>query len=98
MNDPTVCRCDGILCNESHPLQHEDLGEPGFAPGRWPGWIYVDLNRPDFPRDLRFCGVLCLEAWMEHMRDREYTTRLDAYLGQLDARARHERQIKAVDA
>jgi hypothetical protein len=67
-------RCDGFGCNERHPLDHDCLGEPCFGTGRWLGWVYLDLNRPDlFPRELRFCGTQCLRDWLE----REIQNRFD---------------------
>ena len=67
--------CDAFGCDESFPLEHEDLGQPCFGTGRFLGWIFIDLNRPDlFPRDLRFCGVRCAEHWL-HWRAREGTQR-----------------------
>lgn len=64
-------QCDGPLCDERHPLVHEGLGDISFGVGRWLGWLYLDLNRPDiFPRELRFCGRFCLGRWL----DRETVT------------------------
>jgi hypothetical protein len=61
-----VVRCDAWSCRESHPLEHDDLGEPSFGTGRWLGWLYVDLNRTDLlDRPLRFCSVSCCVWWME---------------------------------
>lgn len=66
-------KCDGFGCPETHPLEHEALGEPSFGTGRWLGWLYVDLNRPDlFPRELRFCCTGCCVDWMQ----REVLTRV----------------------
>lgn len=76
-----VIRCDTFGCNESHPIDHEMLGEESFATGRWLGWIYLDLNRPDlFHRPLRFCSVRCAQWWL----DRESVTRAQAPLSPLD--------------
>lgn len=62
-------KCDSMGCNEVHPLIHEDLGEDGFATGRWPGWLYLDINRADlFARELRFCDARCLEWWLDRVK------------------------------
>lgn len=59
-------RCDNIGCNETHPIDHEDLGQPEFEFGRWMGWMYLDLNREDlFGRAFRFCSTLCLADWLD---------------------------------
>lgn len=61
-----LVHCDAFGCNETHPLEHDCLGEPCFGSGRWLGWVYLDPNRPDlFPRELRFCSVRCALWWME---------------------------------
>lgn len=66
VKNDTYIRCDGFGCVETHPIDHELLGEPCFGTGRWIGWIYVDLNRPDlWDRELRFCGVRCLQWWLD---------------------------------
>jgi hypothetical protein len=58
-------RCDAFGCDEIHPLEHECLGDPGYGTGRWLGWLYLDLNRPDlFPVVLRFCSTFCLYHWI----------------------------------
>lgn len=58
--------CDALGCPESHPLEHEGLGEESFGTGRWLGWLYIDLNRPDLvERSLRFCSVHCTLWWLE---------------------------------
>lgn len=81
LKDDGWIRCDAFGCDERHPLEHEDLGEECFGTGRWLGWIYVDLNRPDlFPRDLRFCSVQCAQWWF----DREVITRHTQPLSPLD--------------
>lgn len=73
--------CDAYGCEECHPIDHEALGEPSFGTGRWLGWVYLDLNRPDlFPRELRFCSVRCCEWWLQ----REVITRLNEPLSPLD--------------
>lgn len=49
-------------------LDHEMLGEPSFGTGRWLGWIYIDLNRPDLYGDdhvVRLCSVTCALWWLE---------------------------------
>lgn len=80
-----MLRCDALGCNETHPLDHEMLGEPSFGTGRWLGWVYLDLNRPDlFPRELRFCSVRCCQWWL----DREVVTRLHEPLSPLDVALR----------
>jgi hypothetical protein len=62
-----VIACDALGCGESYPIDHDMLGDPGFAPGRWPGWLYLDINREDlFTREMRFCSVMCLEYWIAH--------------------------------
>jgi hypothetical protein len=67
-----VIRCDAFGCDESHPLEHDAVGELGFDFGKWIGWIYIDLNRPDlFERPLRFCSCSCAQWWLE----REVVTR-----------------------
>lgn len=64
--DAGVVRCDGLGCRESHPLDHEALGEECFGTGRWCGWLYLDLNRPDLYSDvMRFCSVACCMWWLE---------------------------------
>jgi hypothetical protein len=74
-------RCDALGCTETHPLEHEALGEPSFGTGRWLGWVYLDLNRPDlFGRPLRFCSVSCCQWWLE----REVITRGNRPLSPLD--------------
>lgn len=61
-----VIQCDALGCNESHPIDHDHIGEVGFDFGRWLGWIYVDLNRRDlFERPLRFCSIWCAVWWLE---------------------------------
>lgn len=80
-----MLRCDNYGCNETHPLDHDCLGEPSFGTGRWLGWIYVDMNRPDlFERELRFCGTSCLEGWLinlqYHRKNRTGFPRLDEAL------------------
>lgn len=61
-----LIRCDALGCEESHPLDHPNIGDVGFDFGRWLGWIYVDLNRPDlFERQLRFCSIACAVWWLE---------------------------------
>ena len=58
-------KCDAFGCNESHPLEHDAIGEPYFGIGKWLGWMYLDINRPDmFDRPLRFCSVACLLFWI----------------------------------
>jgi hypothetical protein len=62
--------CDAFGCDETHPLEHDMLGEPGFGTGRWLGWLYLDLNRNDlFPRELRFCSVECASWWLDTARN-----------------------------
>lgn len=76
--------CDALGCEEAHPLDHEMLGEPSFTTGRWLGWVYLDLNRPDlFERVLRFCSVSCCQWWLEReviTRGRRPVTPLDEAL------------------
>lgn len=61
-----IIRCDALGCPEEHPLEHDELGEVGFDFGRWLGWIYIDLNRPDlFERQLRFCSISCACWWLQ---------------------------------
>lgn len=73
--------CDAFGCQETHPLDHEMLGEPSFLTGRWLGWVYLDLNRPDlFDRILRFCSVSCCQWWLE----REVITRGKRPISPLD--------------
>lgn len=68
-------RCDGLGCRETHPIDHECLGEPSFELGKWLGWVYLDLNRPDLvPRTLRFCSVDCMIDWAEHATRRSHLT------------------------
>lgn len=60
-------RCDATGCPESHPRHHADEGKSGFVDGRWPGWLYLDINRTDVvDRLLGFCSVWCLRWWLEH--------------------------------
>jgi hypothetical protein len=74
-------RCDAMWCEESHPIDHECIGEPSFATGRWLGWVYLDLNRPDlFERELRFCSVRCAQWWL----DREVVLRVPRDLSPID--------------
>lgn len=76
-----IIRCDTFGCNETHPIDHEALGEPSFGTGRWLGWVYLDLNRPDlFERQLRFCSVNCCRWWLE----REIVTRGTEQISPLD--------------
>jgi hypothetical protein len=64
INIPDIT-CDAFGCIEAHPYKHECLGEPRFELGKWPGWVYLDLNRPDImDRTLRFCGLRCMLHWM----------------------------------
>lgn len=64
--DAAYLRCDAFGCEERHPVVHECLGEECFGTGRWLGWVYLDLNRPDlFARTLRFCSVSCCQWWLE---------------------------------
>lgn len=62
-------RCDAAGvggCEETHPLEHELLGDPSFGTGRWLGWVYLDINRPDLlDRELRFCSVGCCTWWLD---------------------------------
>lgn len=61
--------CDAFGCGESHPVDFPERGEPGFEPGRWLGWLYLDLNLPHmFERELRFCDVACLVHWCDMYR------------------------------
>ena len=61
-----LLHCDAFACKETHPLQHEHLGAESFGTGRWLGWLYLDLNRPDlWDREMRFCSVACLQHWLE---------------------------------
>lgn len=56
--------CDNATCEESYPRFHEERG-PGFDNGKWLGWFYLDLNRPDLHNGpLRFCGFHCLIWWL----------------------------------
>lgn len=65
-------RCDAFGCRERHPLNHKEIGKPGFALGKWLGWVYLDINRPDLiDRPLRFCSVLCLEHWLRMNAEHE---------------------------
>ncbi len=62
-----VIRCDALWCDESHPLDHDWLGRPSFETGRWLGWVYLDVNRPDLiDRPLRFCCGECLVWWIDN--------------------------------
>jgi hypothetical protein len=57
--------CDAFGCGETFPLVHEYLGTPCFTPGRFLGWIFLDINRPDLiDRELAFCGIRCCEWWL----------------------------------
>lgn len=76
-----MLRCDAYGCEEKHPIDHEALGQESYETGRWLGWVYLDLNRPDlFPRPLRFCSVRCCQWWLE----REIITRMGEPLSPLD--------------
>jgi hypothetical protein len=58
--------CDALGCDETYPVHHDSETEDGFLFGRWPGWVYLDINRNDLiERPLRFCGVRCLLWWCE---------------------------------
>lgn len=58
--------CDNFGCDESYPKSHPDERHPGFVGGRWLGWFYLDINRPDLTdRELRFCDIRCLTWWLE---------------------------------
>lgn len=71
-DDGMWLRCDAFGCIERHPLDHDDIGDVCFGNGRWLGWVYLDLNRPDlWERPVRFCSVGCLQWWL----DRESITR-----------------------
>lgn len=78
MNEKRVeerIQCDAIGCTESHPVDHDCLGEPGFAVGRWLGWVYLDLNRPDLCwRPLRFCSIECMIDYGEMTTRRSQLT------------------------
>lgn len=64
-------RCDMFGCYEWHPLDHESLGDESFGTGRWLGWLYLDLNRPDlYNRPMRFCSVQCCALWLERQAER----------------------------
>lgn len=59
-------RCDALGCIETHPVEHEFEGQPGFTRGRWAGWVYLDINDPHLSmRPLRFCSYWCLRYWLE---------------------------------
>lgn len=61
-----LIRCDNYGCDETYPLHHENEGDPGFEDGKWLGWFYLDLNRPDLiARGLRFCDIRCLRWWLD---------------------------------
>lgn len=80
----TFLRCDALGCNESHPIEHEMLGEESFGTGRWMGWLYLDLNRPDlFDREFRFCQVSCALWWLESNTSHRYE-KVREPLGPLD--------------
>ena len=71
-------RCDALGCTETHPLDHEGLGEDSFGTGRWIGWIYLDLNRPDlWTRPMHFCCVQCCAWWLERQAERPLFERGD---------------------
>lgn len=60
-------RCDAFGCDETHPIDHDCVGQPGFALGKWCGWFYLDINRPDIiNRTLRFCSFGCLKHWLHN--------------------------------
>lgn len=93
--------CDSLGCVESHPLDHELVGQPSFGTGRWLGWVYLDLNQPLlFQRPLRFCSVFCCARWLEMAsynggRLNRPPTNLDIALGNPDdALARKRAGIK----
>lgn len=57
--------CDAMGCDETYPLDHECVTEPGFRFGKWLGWLYLDINRPDlFTDQLAFCSPGCLTWWV----------------------------------
>ena len=57
--------CDGLGCDETYPVDHEYVGRTGFTDGKWLGWLYLDINRPDLiDRPLAFCRVDCLDWWI----------------------------------
>lgn len=82
--DSEVICCDALGCRETHPVRHEALGRPGFGIGRWLGWVYLDLNRPDLRADpLRFCSTWCLRWWLNSVEEnagRKPAGYLDAFL------------------
>ena len=84
MGNSRVLHCDGFGCGETHPLQHDHLGEMSFGTGRWLGWLYLDLNRLDlWDREMRFCSVACLQHWLEReivTKGKEAPTALDEAL------------------
>jgi hypothetical protein len=47
MTKPDMIHCDAFGCTETHPIEHEAMTEPGFRFGKWLGWLYLDINRPD---------------------------------------------------
>lgn len=86
-------RCEGFDCAESFPAVHDDLGEPGFEPGRWPGWLFLTVGAFSW-RELRFCSVGCLDWWLRtaRQRDGEYAS------SELDRRLREAREGGEVGA
>lgn len=58
-------KCDAFGCDETYPMIHDSVGKPGFEDGKWPRWLYLDLNRPEFfSRPLTFCTLGCLLHWL----------------------------------
>jgi hypothetical protein len=72
MSTAEMLHCDAFGCTETHPVEHDAMTEPGFRFGKWLGWLYLDINRPDLvDRQLRFCSVFCLRHWLNmHVSER----------------------------
>jgi hypothetical protein len=92
-----LVHCDGVGCEETYPRFHDENG-PGFTDGKWLGWFYLDLNRPDLRTGpLRFCGMRCLLWWLSETQMplmgayQEEAMGILAYMGS----KRRERQEKA---
>lgn len=64
--DEEVIHCDAFGCEETYPVHHPQEIEEGFRFGKWLGWVYLDINRPDIiDRPFRFHDALCLRWWIE---------------------------------
>lgn len=94
--DRVVIRCDALGCRETHPILHENVGEPGYELGRWLGWVYLNLNNENLvDRELRFCSAHCCLWWLEREIVRPQLTELDKALRSRDELAVRRTLAKA---